>query len=407
MPGPLHGITVLDLSSTFLGPYGTLQLVDLGADVVLIEPPAGEITRSLGTVAREGLSSVFVAANRGKSSVVLDLKGAAGQQALKALVEQADVLVHNMRPSAAERLGIDATALLTLNPRLVHCTANGFGTQGPYAGRPAYDDIIQAMSGLAALQGQHTGEPTYVASTVVDKTIGLMVANAVLAALLHRERTGVGQAVEVPMFEGMVAFLLVEQLGGASFIPHKGPVGYSRTATRHRRPYPTLDGHLGVVVYTPRQWERFLTHVGRVQLLKDPRYATAAARSANIDDLYAIIAEELASRTTAEWLRVLVDLEIPAVRVNSLDDLLSDPHLSAVGMFAELAYPGGLTVRATRSPLEFSASPAEAPRPAAEMGRDTERVLAAAGLSPTVIAAAMDEAARHPSAPGGAKEGAR
>lgn len=407
MPGPLHGITVLDLSSTFLGPYGTLQLVDLGADVVLIEPPAGEITRSLGAVAEEGLSSVFIAANRGKSSVVLDLKGEAGQQALRALVEQADVLVHNMRPSAAGRLGIDAPTLLALNPRLVHCTANGFGTKGPYASRPAYDDIIQAVSGLAALQGQHTGEPTYVASTIVDKTIGLMLANAVLAALLHRARTGVGQAVEVPMFEGMVAFLLVEQLGGASFIPQNGPVGYSRTATRHRRPYATLDGHLGVVVYTPRQWERFLTHVGRAHLLEDPRYATAAARSANIDDLYAIIVEELASRTTAEWLRVLDEIEVPAVLVNSLDDLLSDPHLEAVGMFTELAYPRGLTVRATRSPLEFSVSPTEAPRQAAELGRDTKRVLAAAGLSSTAITTAMVEAARHPSAPSGAKAGAR
>jgi len=404
MPGPLDGITVLDLSSTFLGPYGTLQLVDLGADVILIEPPAGEITRNLGAIATKDFSSVFVAANRGKSSVVLDLKGEAGKQALHKLVEQADVLVHNVRLAAAERLGIDAGTLLALNPRLVHCTANGFGTGGPYAGRPAYDDIIQAASGLAALQGQHTGEPTYVASTIVDKTIGLMLANSVLAALLHRERTGVGQAVEVPMFEGMVAFLLVEQLGGASFVPPKGPIGYSRTATRHRRPYPTADGHLGVVVYTPRQWERFLTHVGRANLLEDPRYATAAARSANIDDLYAIIAEELAGRTTKEWLLVLDELEIPAVAVNSIEDLLSDPHLAAVGMFPELAYPDGLTVRAARSPLRFSASPVEAPRPAAEMGRDTERVLAAAGLPPATIAAAIDEAARHPSAPRDAKE---
>lgn len=407
MPGPLAGITVLDLSSTFLGPYGTVQLVDLGADVILVEPPAGEITRSLGIVAEPGISSVFVAANRGKASCVLDLKGSAGRDALRALVAHADVLVHNMRPSAAKRLGIDADALLEVNPRLIHCTANGFGSEGPYAGRPAYDDIIQAACGLAALQGQHTGEPTYVASTVVDKTIALMLANAVLAALLHRERTGSGQALEVPMFEGMVAFLLVEQLGGASFVPAAGPVGYSRTATPHRRPYRTSDGHIGVVVYTPGQWERFLTHVGRAHLLEDPRYSTAAARSTNIDDLYAIIGEELANGTTADWMADLARLEIPAVPVNTIEDLLVDPHLEAVGMFPELAYANGLTVRAARSPLRFSETPAEPPRPAPEMGADTVRVLREAGLDEEAITSVLSETRTHPAAPAYLKERSR
>lgn len=404
MPGPLAGITVLDLSSTFLGPYGTVQLVDLGADVILVEPPAGEITRSLGIVAEPGISSVFVAANRGKASCVLDLKGPAGRDALRALVAHADVLVHNMRPSAAARLGVDADSLLAVNPRLIHCTANGFGSDGPYAGRPAYDDIIQAACGLAALQGQHTGEPTYVASTVVDKTIALMLANAVLAALLHRERTGDGQALEIPMFEGMVAFLLVEQLGGASFVPAAGPVGYSRTATPHRRPYRTSDGHIGVVVYTPGQWERFLTHVGRADLLEDPRYSTAAARSTNIDDLYAIIGEELAKGTTARWMADLERLEIPAVPVNTIEDLLVDPHLEAVGMFPELAYANGLTVRAARSPLRFSETPAERPRPAPEMGADTVRVLRAAGVDDAAIASVLTETRTHPAAPAYVKE---
>lgn len=371
--GPLSGYTVVDLTSTFMGPYGTLQLVDLGAEVVKVEPPAGDITRQLGATRGDGLSSVFVAANRGKRSVVLDLKSEQGHADMLRLLAETDVFVHNLRPDALARLRLRDEDVRPLNPRLIHCTATGFGTDGPYAGRPAYDDIVQAACGLAALQGRD-GEPTYVASVIADKTVGLLVANAVLAALLHRERTGEAQAVEVPMFESMVSFLLVEQLGGLTFEPPLGPSGYSRTATPHRRPYPTRDGYLAVVVYTSRHWERFLAHVGRSELLEDRRYATPATRSEHIDDLYAIVATELAQDTTAHWLEVFDELDIPATPVREIDELLDDPHLQDVDLFQMVDHPGRGSLRLVRPTVRFGSHRTDL-APAPLLGADTDAVL--------------------------------
>jgi crotonobetainyl-CoA:carnitine CoA-transferase CaiB-like acyl-CoA transferase len=375
--GPLTGYTVVDLTSTFMGPYGTLQLVDLGAEVLKIEPPTGDITRHLGATRGDGLSSVFVAANRGKRSVVLDLKSERGHADMLRLLAAADVFVHNLRPDALERLRLRDVDVCPHNPQLIHCSATGFGTDGPYAGRPAYDDIVQAASGFAALQGRDS-EPTYVASVIADKTVGLLLANAVLAAVLHRERTGEGQALEVPMFESMVSFLLVEQLGGLTFDPPLGPSGYSRTATPHRRPYPTQDGYLAVVVYTSRHWERFLAHVGRSELLQDPRYATPASRSEHIDDLYAIVGEELARDTSASWLEVLDELDIPATQVREVDELLDDPHLRDVDLFRFVEHPGGDALRVVRPTVRYgSYRPGLAPAPL--LGADTDAVLARLG----------------------------
>lgn len=334
MTGPLAGVRVLDLSTTFSGPYCTRQLADLGADVVKVEAPAGDVTRGLGTSREPGLASVYIAANHGKASLLLDLKSDRDAAYLDRLVERADALVHNMRPAAAKRLGVDPGRALVLTPRLIHLTITGFGSDGPYAGRAAYDDTIQALSGLAWLQGRHT-EPTYVAAPVADKVSGLTGALALVAALYERGRTGRGRAIEVPMFETMVGFNLMEQWGGRAFLPPEGDTGYPRIRSPFRRPYRTKDGVLSVVVYHDGHWRRFLDAVGQVHLLELAEFRTTAARNQNIDRLYERLADTMTTRTTAEWIELLDSIDVPVSRLQTLDQLFDDEHLRAVGFFEQ------------------------------------------------------------------------
>lgn len=361
MPGPLAGVKVLDFSTTFSGPYCTLQLADLGADVVKIEAPGGDITRALGTSREPGMGSVFLACNRGKSSFVVDLKDESSCEVIDSLIVNADAVVHNMRPAAAEKLGIGPEHALALNPRLVHLAITGYDTSGPYGQRPAYDDTIQAMSGLAWLQGLRDGEPTYVASAVVDKVSGLSAAMALIAALYAAERTGVGQAVEVPMFETMVGFNLTEQWGGRAFVPAVGDTGYARLRSAYRRPYRTKDGVIAALVYHEGHWRRFLTAIGKAQLLERDEFRSAAARNDNIDTLYRLLAEELATRTTDEWLDFFESIDVPVARVKSLDELFDDEHLEAVDFFQEVG-DGADRHLTTRPAFRFSATPVADPR---------------------------------------------
>ncbi|MFE1396981.1 CaiB/BaiF CoA transferase family protein [Nocardiopsis dassonvillei] len=360
MNGPLEGIRVLDLTTTFSGPYCTRLLADMGAEVLKVEAPGGDITRGLGTSRAEGMASVHVAANHGKDSVLLDLKSPEGARRMRELLLRADCLVHNMRVRAADRLGVGADAALRANPALVHVAVTAYGSDGPYAGRPAYDDIIQAATGLAWLQSLGADDPAYMSTAVADKVAGLAAANAVTAALYARERTGRGQAVEVPMYETLAGFALMEQWGGRAFIPPEGPTGYARMRSPHRRPYRTRDGLLSVVVYHQGHWRRFLEHVGRADLLQDERYRTVEARSRNIDDLYALLETLIAQRTTREWLEVLAELDIPAVPVRTLDDLFDDNHLKTVGFFREAEGDDGRYLVA-RSATRFDGTPAPSP----------------------------------------------
>lgn len=386
MSGPLSGLRVVDLTSTLLAPYCTMNLGDLGAEVVKVEPPAGDVTRHLGTAKNPDMASGFLAVNRGKQSVVLDLKRPAGVEAFRRLIAESDVFVHNLREDAIGRLGLSYEDLREVNPSLIYCTATGFGSDGPYAGRPAYDDIIQATSGLAALQGEVTGsDPTYVGTVLVDKAVGLATTIAVLAAIVHRERTGEGQRVEVPMFETMVPFLLLEHLGGHSFEPPIGPARYSRMTTPNRRPYRTSDGFLAVVVYTDKHWERFLSYVGRSELLEDERYATPADRSTNIDGLYAVVAEELERRTTGEWLEIMAELDIPAAEVNTIEDLFDDPHLAATRVFRTVEHPTEGTVRWMHPSFRFSGTPLEPGALAPTLGQHGRDVLARLGYAPEEV----------------------
>ncbi|WBB75947.1 CoA transferase [Micromonospora sp. WMMD1128] len=375
MSGPLHGVRVLDLTSTFSGPYCTLMLADLGADVVKIEPPGGDIARHLGASTVPGMAAVFLNMNRGKRSVVLDLGTPEGRAELARLVPTADVLVHNMRPGAAERLGLSYPDCAGLHPGLVYCAIPGFSGDSPHADRPAYDDIIQGASGLAALQSINQDEPGYVVTPVADKLAGLTAVVGVLAALRHRDETGQGQRVEVPMFDTMFAFGLLEQLDGWTFEPPVAPPVYPRTAAANRRPYRTRDGHLCVMIYTERQWRRFLDRAGRGAVLDDPRFNTVGRRIANADALYGIVAEIMSTRSTDEWLAILDHLDVPCAPLARYEELLRDPDLAARGVVSLVDHPAVGTLRSIAAPINLSATPLAPYRPAPMLGEHQADVL--------------------------------
>jgi crotonobetainyl-CoA:carnitine CoA-transferase CaiB-like acyl-CoA transferase len=338
MPEALGDIRVVDVTSTFMGPYCTMLLGQWGADVIKVEPPGGDVVRYVGDVNGTGLGPVFLNTNRGKRSIVLDLKTPRDQRVLDRLVATADVFVHNLRGASAERLGVSGAGLRERHPRLIACEFQGFGTGGPYAGRPAYDDIIQAMSGMADLQ-RDTGEPAYVRSSIVDKIVGVMGAAAILAALHERDRTGAGQLLQIPMLESIVGFTLLEQQGGRVFDPPRGPAGYARTSAPNRRPYATADGYISVMIYTDAQWRAFFELIGEPELAGDPRYASITQRTLHVNELYARVDREMRAATTAEWLERFAARGIAAGPVSSLDDLFTDPHLAATGFFEPVDHP--------------------------------------------------------------------
>ncbi|MES9537685.1 CoA transferase [Actinomadura sp. NPDC000600] len=365
--GPLHGVRVLDLTGTMSGPFCTLLLAQLGARIDKIEPPAGDVVRHLTPGRTPAMSPIFLALNAGKRSVVLDLSRAADRELLARSLPEYDVVVHNMRPRAAARLGLTPERLTAAGTVL--CELVGFGP-GPYEDRPAYDDTIQAESGMAWVQG-NGGEPAYVRTAVADKTAGMYAALAICAELASRAAGGPPRSVKIPMFEAMVAFTTVEQMGGLTYEPVAGPALYPRTASPHRRPFPTRDGHISLMLYTDRHWTAFLSRIGRHELVDDPRFATLAGRTANIDEVYALVAAELLRRTTGEWLDVLAEIDVPHARVRSLPDLLTDGHLAAAALFQEVEHPTEGTVRSVRAPFLFDGRrPADLP-PARSLGQDT------------------------------------
>jgi crotonobetainyl-CoA:carnitine CoA-transferase CaiB-like acyl-CoA transferase len=377
--GPLAGLRVIDLSTVFMGPYCTLLLARMGADVVKVEAPGGDIVRQLGPQRNAGMGSIFVNSNHGKRSIVVDLKHPQGRDVLDRLIAGADVFVTNMRPQAVTALGIGAEELRAVNPGLVYCSLVGFGKDGPYRDLAAYDDVIQAVSGLAVVQGE-PGPPGYVRSPIADKIVGLMGVSGILAALRAREGSGVGQVVEVPMFETMAEFMLLDQQGGHVFDPPIGPTGYTRTASPYRKPYRTVDGYLGVVVYTDRQWLSFFRLIDRLDLLSDERFATISGRTEHIDDLYQLVEQALLTRTNAEWLKELAELGIPCVPVLSTEDLLTDDHLNAVGFFDDIDHPSEGRLRLARLPMSFSADPPDPGRPAPRLGEHGRELLAELGI---------------------------
>jgi crotonobetainyl-CoA:carnitine CoA-transferase CaiB-like acyl-CoA transferase len=377
----LKDIRILDLTSTYLGPYATQFLGDLGADVIKLEPLDGDVGRSPRPSRSPDMGAGFLNTNRNKRSIAVDLRLPEGRGVAQRLIRTVDAAVHNMRPKAAAKLGLSYEDARRLNPDIVYCYAPGFGQDGPSADEPAYDDIIQARSGLAQLNADASGAPRFLPSIIADKVVGLHLAFALSSGLVHRLKTGEGCAIEVPMFESMVAFLLVEHLAGRSFVPPLGPAGYERMLAKNRRPYRTKDGYVAIMPYTTPQWTRFMECAGRSDLLAQTWVQDPVMRSANVDALYQVIADAAPARPTAEWLALMNERDIPCGPVNGLDDLFAEPHLAAVELFQELAHPTEGALLSVRSPFRVVSSTRQHDRPAPKVGEATESILKDAGFS--------------------------
>ena len=376
--GPLAGVRVVDLTAMVMGPYCTQIMADMGADVIKIEPPEGDNTRYISVGPAPGMSGVFANVNRGKRSVVLDLRSEAGKTALRRLVERADVFIHSMRSSAIARLGFRYEDVAAANPAIIYTNCYGYSRRGPDRDRTAYDDTIQAECGLPHVQRMLTGEVDYVGTILADKVAGLTALYATMMALFHRERTGDGQEVEIGMFETMASFMLVEHANGAMFTPPLGPAFYPRAVAPNRRPYPTRDGYISALIYNDKQWSAFVQAV-QPGWASDPRFATLELRARHIDTVYALLADTLEERTTQEWLDLLWGLDIPAAPLRTLDELFDDPHLNAVGLFETVETPHG-PVRFPGVPTWFSSTPGRVAGGAPELGADTQEVLDELGL---------------------------
>lgn len=384
--GPLAGVRVLDLTSVLMGPYATQIFADLGADVIKVESPQGDTTRFIPPGPDASRGAMFLNVNRGKRSIVMDLKQAEAREALLRMAESADVFIHSMRSSAIGRLGLDYAALKAANPRIIYANLYGFGRSGPYRDYPAYDDIVQAASGIVDLQARLSGgQPTYAATVIADKVAGLTGAYSVIAALYAREKLGVGQEIEVPMFETLVSFAMVEHLCGSLFLPPEGPPEYPRATSEARRPYRTADGYIGVMIYNDKHWRAFFDVLGNPEWSQDPMFASMRSRTQNIGAVLAKVAEVIETRSTDEWVELFRQGHIPATAIKSLSDLLDDPHLEQTGFWQQRETPEG-TLRFPGIPTAFSETPGAIGDPGPALGGESLDVLAEAGFSAEEIA---------------------
>ncbi|WP_298233048.1 CoA transferase [uncultured Azohydromonas sp.] len=383
----LAGLRILDMTNVVMGPYATQILADYGADVVKIESPSGDTTRQIPPMRHADMGCLFLHLNRNKRSVVLDLKVPECVEAFVAMASQSDVLICNVRPAALARLGITYEDLSARNPRLIWISLVGFGSDGPYAGRPAYEDLLQGLTGMPAMLVQAGSEqPHYVPLSFNDRVVGLHAAIALLSAVHWRERSGRGQFIEVPMFETMTQFTIGDHMGGQTFEPPEGPMGYQRTLTKERRPYATLDGFICLVVYTDKHWRSFFEAIGQPQRFDtDERVQSLRSRTTHAGALYAELAEIMRTRSTADWLELMNRADIPAAPMLTLDSVVTDPHLEAVGMFQLVEHPTEGVVRQLRPPTQWSESPPTVRLPAPSLGQHTAEVLREAGVDPAQI----------------------
>ncbi|MEZ5933980.1 MAG: CoA transferase [Alphaproteobacteria bacterium] len=389
-PLPLSGLRVLDLTTVIFGPYTTQMLGDFGADVIKIEAPGGDMVRDIGVARNDKMTALFLGSNRNKRSIVLDLKRDAAKDALWRLIDGADMLVHNIRPQKVAKLGFDPDSVLQRNERLVYGALLGYREDGPYGGMPAYDDVIQGQSGLAGTFSARDGEPVLMPTIVADKTAALLASNGLLAALVQRLTTGKGVYVETSMFEGLVGYVLLEHQNGMIFDPPAAGPGYPRALSPERRPHRTADGYLCLLAYTDAQWRRFWDLTGGPARAADPRFSSVRRRHENINALYRIAGEVLATETTETWLARLRAAEIPAGPVNRLEDLFDDRHLLATGFFRPLDHPseGALSIPDTAFRFDRQSLPVHRPQP--RLGEHGREVLAEAGLSEAEIERALE-----------------
>jgi crotonobetainyl-CoA:carnitine CoA-transferase CaiB-like acyl-CoA transferase len=385
--GPLAGIKVIDMTTVLMGPYATQMLGDYGADVIKVESFDGDVTRQIGPTRHPGMGPVFLNTNRSKRSICLDLKKPAGRDAVLRLIKSADVLVYNVRPQAMARLNLGYDVVSKINPRLIYAGVFGFGQDGPYAAKPAYDDLIQGATALPALMAQTAdGVPRYVPNALVDRIVGLTAVGAICASLVDRNRTGRGQRVDIPMFETMAGFVMGDHMGGLTYEPPLDKGGYARHLSPDRRPYKTSDGYICVIVYNDKQWQNFFDATGRDDLRTNPKFATFAGRAANIDAVYAELARILETKTTAEWSAILEKADVPVMPMHDLESLLGDPHIVATDFFPVIDHPTEGRIRNMRPSARFSETPVETERLAPRLSEHSAEILEQAGFSPDEIA---------------------
>lgn len=397
MSGPLEGVRIVDMTSVLMGPFASLMLGDMGADIIKVEAPAGDITRQIGPQPDKGMGPHFMHNNRNKRSIVLDLKKEAGKAALLKLCETADVLMYNVRPQAMARLGLGYEVIAQANPRIIYVGAFGFDQQGPYAAKPAYDDLIQGSVGVPSLVKRAGSDvPRYVPTNFADRAVGQRMAVSIAAALYCREKTGKGQAIEVPMFETMIEFVMGDHLSGLTYEPAAGPSGYPRLLAHERKPYATADGHICAVVYNDKHWQSFLELIGRGEMFTDDvRFSSMSHRTKHINEVYGFLADILKTRTTAEWLDLLNKADIPVMPMHSVESLLEDPHLQAIDFFKHVDHPTLGKVRMMSIPTRWSESKLTVRRHAPELGEQSIEILREVGYDDAAIEQLLNDKAAY------------
>jgi len=383
MTKPLEGVKVIDLSNMLMAPYTTQILGDMGADVIKVEAPGGDPVRAIGPFRNTGMGAIYLNCNRSKRSIVLDLKQPEGHDALLSLLKDADVLVYNRRPQVMDRLGLSYDVVKSVNPRIIYAGLYGYGQKGPYAHKPAFDDLIQGAVAVPWLSHMADGKaPSYAPTAIVDRGVGLWAVGQITAALYYQSRTGIGQKIDMPMFEMMASFVLADHLQGHTYEPPEGDVGYKRMLNPDRRPYETKDSYICVMVYTDKHWQSFYSALGRAQELEtDPRFKNMTTRTENIASIYKELAELLKTRTTAEWLEFFDKADIPAMPLHSPDTLLTDPHLEAVGFFSYLDHPSEGQIRQMAVPATWSETQPEPISHAPKLGEHSDVILREIGYS--------------------------